>query len=77
MNRCFLTINLDGISEKASLPTRFFQKKALHRQDVRGPPEKSDFLEVSTGKIRFLSYLYMLLLFAPPKPKGPFLHEDH
>jgi len=57
MNHCFLMINLDGISEKSSIPGYFFQKKSLFLHSVPAGSEKIVFLVVSTGKMRFLSYL--------------------
>ena len=57
MNRCFLVINLDGFSEIASVPARFFRKKSLVPHFLPAVPEKNVFLGVSTGKMRFLSCL--------------------
>jgi len=37
MNRCFLVINLDGFSEIASVPARFFQK--MQSRPASAPPD--------------------------------------
>jgi len=65
MNHCFLVFNLDGFSENASFPARFFQKKSflLHNNAIGA--ENLVFLGVSTGKMRFLSYLIWINVCAP------------
>jgi len=76
MNRCFLTFNLDGFSENASLPARFFQKKASMAGDRSDGAEKNDFLGDSTGKKHFLSYLIWIIVCAPESERT-FSHENH
>ena len=76
MNRCFLTINLDGFSENASGFAVFFQKKAFALRETSDGAEKNDFLGVSTGKMRFLSYLIWINVCAPESERT-FFHENH
>jgi len=72
MNHCFLMNNLDGISENASFPMRFFQKKSFLLHDAAIGAENLVFLGVSTGKIRFLSYLIWINVCAPESERTLF-----
>jgi len=76
MNRCFLMFNLDVISENASFPLRFFQKKSFLLRNVAIGAENLVFLGDSTGKIRFLSYLIWINVCAPESERT-FFHENH